>query len=54
MYNLLEEWCTKKKRNVVFSGMVTRRTQRLEQTIEMIQDKTGWDRRKITRKSTRA
>lgn len=55
MYNLLEEWCSKnKKKSAIFSGMINGRTQRLEQTIEMIRDKTGWDRRKITRRTTRA
>lgn len=54
MYNLLDEWCKKKKRNVVFGGVATRKTDRLNSTIEMIQDKTGWDRRKITRRSTRS
>lgn len=54
MYNLLEEWCKKRKRNVIFSGMATRQTSRLNTTIEMIKEKTGWDNRKITRRSTRA
>lgn len=52
MYNMMEEK-SKKKKNVVFSGMITRRTGRLEQTIGMIEEKTGWNRRKITRNSTR-
>ena len=53
MYNLLEEWC-KKRKQVIFSGSTMRGSGRLEKTIDLIQEKTGWDRRKITRKTTRA
>ena len=53
VYNLLEEWC-KKKKQVIFSGKAYRGSGRLESTTRMLQDKTGWDRRKITRCSTRS
>ena len=53
MYNLLEEWC-KKNKQVIFTGTATDFGGRKSETIEMIQEKTGWDLLKIYRTSTRA
>ena len=54
MYNMLGEWCSKKKKQVIFGGKVYRGGARLENTIKMLQEKTGWDRRKIVRQTTRS
>jgi hypothetical protein len=52
MYNLIEEK-TKKTRNVLMTGMTVTKSDRGQATVEMIAEKTGWTRRKITSKSTR-
>ena len=53
MYNEIEER-TRKIRPVYMVGMVSGKTPRTTETIEMIRRKTGWDITKISRKSTRA
>lgn len=52
MYNLLEEK-TKRIRNVIMTGATNTRDGRGKTTIDMLLDKTGWTRRKITSKTTR-
>ena len=53
MYNLLEEK-TKRVRNVIMTGATNTRDGRGKVTIDMLSDKTGWTRRKITSKTTRS
>lgn len=53
MYNLLEER-TKKVRNVILTGGTTTKSDRGQATVDMLSEKTGWPRRKITSKSTRS
>lgn len=53
MYNLLEEK-TKRARNVIMTGATNTRDGRGKVTIDMLSDKTGWTRRKITSKTTRS
>lgn len=52
MYNLLEEK-TKHVRNVIMTGATNTRDGRGKVTIDMLLNKTGWTRRKITSKTTR-
>lgn len=52
MYNLIEEK-TKRVRNVLLTGATVTKSDRGQMTIDMIAEKTGWTRRKITSKSTR-
>lgn len=53
MYNLIEEKA-KKCRNVIMTGSAATKSGRGQYTIDAIADKTGWNRRKILLKSTRA
>lgn len=52
MYNLIEEM-TKKTRNVLLTGATVTKSDRGQMTIDMLEEKTGWTRRKITSNSTR-
>lgn len=52
MYNLIEER-TRKARGVIMTGMTVTKSDRGQMTIDMMAEKTGWPRRKITSKSTR-
>ena len=53
MYNLLQ---TKyeKARNIIFSGMATKKTEKTAYIVSLLKEKTGWDMQKIYRKTTRA
>ena len=53
MYNLIEKK-TKRVRNVLLTGGTVTKSDRGQMTIDMISDKTGWTRKKITTMSTRA
>ena len=55
MYNLIQEYCKKNKiKQVIFTGMVTKRTDRTASIVKMLQEKTGWSLFKIYRTSTRS
>jgi len=53
LYNLLQSKFPK-RRNLVFSGMATRKSEKTNYLFNMIQEKTGWEKTKIYRKTTRA
>lgn len=53
MYNMIEER-TKKLRGVIMAGRTITKSDRGRATIEMIAQKTGWTRKKITTMSTRS
>lgn len=53
LYNLLQEKF-KKQRNLILSGMATRKTEKTNYLVNLLKEKTGWEDTKIYRKTTRA
>lgn len=53
MYNMIEER-TKRTRNVLMTGGTVTKSDRGQMTIDMLSEKTGWTRKKITTMSTRS
>lgn len=52
LYNFFEE-STKRVRNVIFTGATSFRDWRGKDTVAKIMEKTGWDKKKICRSTTR-
>lgn len=53
LYNLFKNKYLKQK-NILFKGMVTKKSEKTQEVFKMLKDKTGWEDTKIYRKSTRA
>ncbi|MBP5458345.1 MAG: hypothetical protein J6Y37_17785 [Paludibacteraceae bacterium] len=53
MYNLIEA-NTKRIKNVLMTGGTVTKSERGRATVEMLMNKTGWSRRKVTARTTRS